>query len=427
MPVISPDKGGVFGRRSADTAACKTKRRQKPTVNDNHTNPYRLGRRPGQQGPRPLPSNQGRVEKLATGKHADRRHTTGNTQILRPVNKILTVGIGNVQTLWAAGKLELLRNEMKRFKYDIIDVSEVRWTENCDFIWSEEENTHTRGVGLLLGTQARKVFIGYNPISSRVIMAIFDAAPFKLTVIHVYAPTSLSSEEDIEAFYSDIDEALSKTDKKDIIILTGDWNAKVGNDNKDWKSVMGRYGYDDRNERGERLLEFATLHNLYVCNSRFQQKPSRKWTWASPDGIHKNMIDLILIQQRWKTSVINCRTFQSADISSDHFLVLCNIKLQLKRMNNRPQQRCRGDVNQQRDEKVRQSYNVLLEKNMQDIEPTCNLEEHATRLTAAIRSAAETTIPARRTARKPWISEETLKLAEAEADEERLCKMCTTV
>ncbi|CAF2239431.1 unnamed protein product [Rotaria magnacalcarata] len=167
-----------------------------------------------------------------------------------------------------------------------------------------------RGVGFLLSTQAKKALIGYNPISSRIISARFDAAPFKISVIHVYAPTSSSSEEDIEAFYNDIEQALAKTDKKDVLILTGDWNAKIGNDNTDWKSVMGKYGYEDRNERGERLLEFATVHDFYVCNTKFQHKPNRQWTWASPDGIHKNMIDLILIQRRWKTSVTNCRTFQ---------------------------------------------------------------------------------------------------------------------
>ena len=161
----------------------------------------------------------------------------------------------------------------------------------------QEKRTHTRGVGLLLGTQARKALIGYNPISSRIITARFDAAPFKLTVVHVYAPTSLSSEEDIEAFYSDIEDTLAKTGKHDVIILTGDWNAKVGDDNTDWKCAMGKYGYGDRNERGERLLEFATANGLYICNTRFEQKPNRKWTWASPDGIHRNMIDLILIQQ----------------------------------------------------------------------------------------------------------------------------------
>jgi hypothetical protein len=270
----------------------------------------------------------------------------------------------------------------------------VRWTgkgetPNGDFIWSGEESSHMRGVGFLLSTQAKKALIGYNPISSRIISARFDAAPFKISVIHVYAPTSSSSEEDIEAFYNDIEEALTKTDKKDILILTGDWNAKIGNDNTDWKSVMGKYGYGDRNERGERLLEFATVHDLYVCNTKFQHKPNRKWTWASPDGIHKNMIDLILIQRRWKTSVTNCRTFQSADISSDHSLVLCNINL----------------------------------KQMKDTEPTCSLEEHAKKIEQAIKITVEATVPAKRTTKKPWISEETLKLA----DEKRRLKQLRNV
>ena len=280
-------------------------------MNDFNTEPYRLGRRPRKQGPRPLSSDQGRVEKLATGKNSC---TTKHTQKLKLAKNTLTIGTLNVQTLWAAGKLELLRNEMKRFRYDIIEISEVRWTgkgetPNGDFIWSGKESSHIRGVGILLSIQAKKALVGYNPISSRIISARFDATPFKISVIHVHASTSSSSEEDVEAFYNDIEEALTKTDKKDILTLTGDWNAKIGNDNTDWKSVMGKYGYGDRNERGERLLEFATVHDLYICNTKFQHKPNRKWTWASPDGIYKNMIDLILIQRRWKTSVINCRTF----------------------------------------------------------------------------------------------------------------------
>jgi exonuclease III len=191
---------------------------------------------------------------------------------------------------------------MKRFRYDIIGTSEVRWTgtgetPNGDFIWSGEECSRMRGVSFLLITQAKKALIVYNAISSPIISARFDAAPFEISIIHVYAPTSSSSEEDIEAFYNDIEVALTKTDKKDILVLTGDWKAKVGNDNTDWKSAMGKYGYGDRNERGERLLEFATVNDLYVCNTKFQHKPNRKWTCASPDSIHKNMIDLILIQR----------------------------------------------------------------------------------------------------------------------------------
>ena len=66
-----------------------------------------------------------------------------------------------------------------------------------------------------------------------------------------------------------IENALAKIREKDVVIITDDWNAEVGNNNTDWKLVMGRYEYGGRNKRGDRLLEFATAHNFYVCNTRF--------------------------------------------------------------------------------------------------------------------------------------------------------------
>ena len=253
---------------------------------------------------------------------------------------IFTVGTWSVRTLWAAGKLELLRNEMKRYKHDVVGITEVRWmgkgeTSNGDFIWSGEDNTHTKGVGMLLSIKPRKALMGYNPINSRLITARFNAAPFNITIINVYAPTAEAAEDEIETFYDNLEDAMARTPKKDMLIITGDWNVKVGNDNSGRESAMGRYGYGQRNERREQLLGFAKLHDLFICNTIFQQKSKRKWTWESLDGLHKNMIDFIIIQKRWKTSVTNCRTFQGADISSDHSLVLCNIKLRLKNLSNK--------------------------------------------------------------------------------------------
>ena len=51
--------------------------------------------------------------------------------------------------------LELLANEMKHSKYEIIGISEVRRTGNGetpdeDFIQSVEETLHTRGIDLFL-------------------------------------------------------------------------------------------------------------------------------------------------------------------------------------------------------------------------------------------------------------------------------------
>ena len=93
---------------------------------------------------------------------------------------------------------------------------------------------------------------------------------------------------------------------------------------------MGKFGHGDRNKREERLLEFAVDNDLFICNTKFQQKDCRKWTWRSPDGKTRNMINLILINKRWSTSVQPCRTFQSVDMDSEHSLVIANIKLKLK-------------------------------------------------------------------------------------------------
>ena len=52
--------------------------------------------------------------------------------------------------------------------------------------------------------------------------------PFNITVIQVYAPTINAEEAEIEWFYEDLQDLLELKLKKDVLFITGDWNAKVG-------------------------------------------------------------------------------------------------------------------------------------------------------------------------------------------------------
>lgn len=81
---------------------------------------------------------------------------------------------------------------------------------------------------------------------------------------------------------------------------------------------------------GERLLEFLAENKIYLCSTQFQQKNCRKWVWASPDGKHWNMIEVITIDERWKTAGRNCRPYHGADITSDHSLVLAKVQTRHK-------------------------------------------------------------------------------------------------
>ena len=46
-------------------------------------------------------------------------------------------------------------------------------------------------------------------------------------VIQLCAPTSKAEEAEVEWFYEDLQDLLELTPKKDVLIIIGDWNAKV--------------------------------------------------------------------------------------------------------------------------------------------------------------------------------------------------------
>ena len=56
----------------------------------------------------------------------------------------------------------------------------------------------------------------------------FQGKPFNITVIQVYALTNNAKEAEVEWFYEDLKELLELTPKNGVLLIIGDWNAKVG-------------------------------------------------------------------------------------------------------------------------------------------------------------------------------------------------------
>ena len=105
--------------------------------------------------------------------------------------------------------------------------------------------------------------LGCQPVSSRLISIRLRAAPFNITIIQVYAPTSDHDDSEVDHFYKQPQETIDQTPKKDILVVQGDWNAKVQKDAQaDWGEVCGPYCNIETNERGLRLLQFATFNTL---------------------------------------------------------------------------------------------------------------------------------------------------------------------
>jgi len=74
----------------------------------------------------------------------------------------------------------------------------------------------------LLSKRARKALLGYKLVSDRVMVARFQARPFNMSVVQVYAPTSDGTDEQVEQFYADLETTLDDIPKKDIVALEHD-------------------------------------------------------------------------------------------------------------------------------------------------------------------------------------------------------------
>ena len=74
-------------------------------------------------------------------------------------------------------------------------------------------------------------------------------------------------------------------------------------------------------------------------------------------------------------------------------------------------QNTRTDMNQLKNGIIRKSYNNKLTAKIEKIEPVDDLDAHTRKIEQMIKETVGTTILVKRAVKKPWISEETLKLA----------------
>ena len=83
----------------------------------------------------------------------------------------------------------------------------------------------------------------------------FQGKPFNITGIQVYALTSNAEEAEVEWFYEDLQDLLELTPKKDVLLIIGNWSARVGS--QEIPGVTGKFGLRVQNEAGQRLIEFC--------------------------------------------------------------------------------------------------------------------------------------------------------------------------
>ena len=185
----------------------------------------------------------------------------------------------------------MVKQEMARVNISILGISKLKRTGIGEFnsddhyiYYCGQESYRRNGVALIISRRVQNAVVGCNLKDDRMIPVNFQGNPFYITVIQVYAPTTNAKEAEVERFYKDLKDLLELTPRKDVLFITGGWNAKVGS--QEIPGVAGKFGLGVQNQVGQRLTEFCQENALIIANTLFQQHKRRLYTWTSPDCQH---------------------------------------------------------------------------------------------------------------------------------------------
>ena len=111
----------------------------------------------------------------------------------------------------------------------------------------------------------------YHLKNDRMISMRIQGRPFNIIVIQVYAPTTNAEETETDQLYEDVQHLLEVTPNKYVLLVLGDWNAKVGS--QEIKGITGKFGLGVQNEAGQRLKSFVkrtswSSQTLFSNNTR---------------------------------------------------------------------------------------------------------------------------------------------------------------
>ena len=244
----------------------------------------------------------------------------------------------NTRTLRTEDDLNRLLEEITNLNWQIIGLSETKRTgeglsqlPSGHWLYEKgktEDNKDAKGIALLINKNFKDYIEDFRIHSDRIISCkVKLKGKQSMQIIQVYAPTTSHADEEIEMFYENLEKTIDPKCKYHIIM--GDFNAKVGKqDQNSTARSVGPHGTGERNERGERLMNFAEENNLIIANTFFQKPKKRMWTWESPNGETRNQIDFILTPGR--NIVTDCGVITKADIGSDHRMVRAKLKLNTK-------------------------------------------------------------------------------------------------
>ena len=190
--------------------------------------------------------------------------------------------------------------------------------------WRNGAQAATGGVGLMLGSLARRALRRVHKHTERILMAEFAGNPVT-TVLVVYSPTNTAKPEDVEKFYEDLTTAVRGVPAHNFLAILGDFNARIGQEDAPFPY------HESTNRNGAYLTALLMEHQLLAANTMFRKRIGKRWTFQDRASGMQRQLDYILVRQKWRNSILNAEPYSTfSSVGSDHRVVSMRVRLSLR-------------------------------------------------------------------------------------------------
>ena len=253
-------------------------------------------------------------------------------------------------------KIVLLVWELQRYNIYAAAISETKWFNSNvyeveghvvlhsgrELPEDGEQFLRSEGVGIILSPEAAKAWRDgdeqWKAVSSRIITARLRIGREGrhhqyMFLVSVYAPTFRAPQKVKDDFFADVQMVLDSVPEKDILVILGDWNVRVGSqkENHLWEGVLGKHGLGNVNEAGLFLLSFCGTNGLTIMNTFFEKKDIYKQSWQHPGTKVWHCIDYVIMRQSQRRRCVDVQVMRGAECWSDHKMVRARLSLLSRR------------------------------------------------------------------------------------------------
>jgi hypothetical protein len=192
----------------------------------------------------------------------------------------IRIGTWNIRTLFKAGAIKIINDEVKRYKLPIVAIHEIIWpgsgsVKSNDTTIFYSGGTILRyefGVAFLINESLLPKVIRFEAINERLCFIRLSMPNYDLIIINCHVPTEEKEDEVKNVFYESLERVYNTLPRYSVKVVIGDMNAKLGQE-ESYSPTIGRESlHSISNDNGTRLVNFSAFRDIIISSTYFPRK-----------------------------------------------------------------------------------------------------------------------------------------------------------